>query len=133
MCSLLCSLLFARFICLRMWGRGVLPAALPAPFSATLSPALSVYLRANMGPQGLLVVILPAPFVPHSASLSPATATPRESSPPRCPSPPLLPVWMNVVSFISVVLDFLDVRFFFVSSGCARRRSVSTYAAILVL
>ena len=27
-----------------MWCRGVLPAALPAPFSATLSPALSVYL-----------------------------------------------------------------------------------------
>ena len=32
----------SRFICARMWGRGVLPAALPAPFSATLSPALSV-------------------------------------------------------------------------------------------
>ena len=29
----------------RMWGRGVLPAALPAPLSATLSPALWVYLR----------------------------------------------------------------------------------------
>ena len=27
-------------------------------------------------------------FVPHSASLGPAT--------PQCPSPPLLPVWMNV-------------------------------------
>ena len=27
-----------------MWGRGVLPAALPAPLSATLSPALLVYL-----------------------------------------------------------------------------------------
>ena len=34
----------SRFICARMWGRGVLPAALPAPFSATLSPALWVYL-----------------------------------------------------------------------------------------
>ena len=56
-------------------GRGVLPAALPAPFSATLSPALSVYLCTNVGPQGLLVVRLPAPFVPHSASLGPATAT----------------------------------------------------------
>ena len=30
------------------------------------------------------------------------------------------------------MLDFLAVRFS-VSSGCARRRSVSTYAAILVL
>ena len=35
----------SRFICARMWGRGVLPAALPVPISATLSPALSVYLR----------------------------------------------------------------------------------------
>ena len=34
--------------------------------------------------------------------------------------------------FISLVSDFLAVRFS-VSSGCARRRSVSTYAAILVL
>ena len=31
-------------ICGRMWCRGVLPTALPAPFSATLSPALWVYL-----------------------------------------------------------------------------------------
>ena len=34
----------SRFICVQMWGRGVLPAALPAPFPATLSPALWVYL-----------------------------------------------------------------------------------------
>ena len=34
--------------------------------------------------------------------------------------------------FISLVSDFLTIRFS-VSSGCARRRSVSTYAAILVL
>ena len=57
-----------------MWGRGVLPATLPAPFSTTLSPALSVYLCTHVGPQGLLVVRLPALFVPHSDSLSPATA-----------------------------------------------------------
>ena len=62
------------FICAQMWGWGVLPAALPAPFSATLSPALSVYLCANVGSQGLLVVTLPAPFIPHSTSLGPATA-----------------------------------------------------------
>ena len=41
---LLCSPLFVWFICGRMWGRRVLPAALPAPFSATLNPALWVYL-----------------------------------------------------------------------------------------
>ena len=58
-----------------MWGRGVLPATLPAQFSATLSLALWVYLCVNVGPQGLLVVRLPAPFVPHSASLGPAKAT----------------------------------------------------------
>ena len=34
--------------------------------------------------------------------------------------------------FISLVSDFLAIRFS-VSSGCARRRSVSTYAAILVI
>ena len=63
------------FICVRVWGLGVLPATLPTPFSATLSPALSVYLCANVGLQGLLMVRLPALFVPHSASLGPATAT----------------------------------------------------------
>ena len=65
----------SRFICARVWGGGVLPSSLPALFSATLSPALSVYLCTNVGPQGLLVLGLPAPFVLHSASLSPATAT----------------------------------------------------------
>ena len=44
-----CEVCFAphhssRFLYARMWGHGVLPAALPAPFSATLSPALSGYL-----------------------------------------------------------------------------------------
>ena len=113
-----------------MWGCGVLPAALGAPFSATLSPALWVYLCANAGPQGLLVVRLPAPFVPHSASLGPATATRVLSAPVPISAPPTgLDVYFF---FIYLVLDFLAVRFS-VSSGCARRRSVSTYAAILVL
>ena len=67
--------LSSQFICARVWGLRVLPAALPAPFSATLSPALSVYLCANVGTQALLVVRLPALFIPHSASLGPATAT----------------------------------------------------------
>ena len=77
-----------------MWGLGVLPTAQPAPLSATLSPALLVYLCMNVGPQGLLVVRLPAPFIPHSPSLSPATATRVLST--LVLSPPLLPVWMNV-------------------------------------
>ena len=111
------------FICARVWGHRVLPAALPAPFSATLSLALSVYLCANVGSQSLVVVRLPAPLVPHSASLGPAMATRVLSAPPigldEC------------LFFISLVSDFLAVRFS-VSSGCARRHSVSTYATILV-
>ena len=43
--SLLCSPPFARCICVRMWGSGVLLTALPALLSVTLSPALSVYLH----------------------------------------------------------------------------------------
>ena len=113
-----------------MWGLGMLPTALPAPFSATLSPALSVYLCANVGPQGLPVVRLPAPFVPHSASL--VLPGPHESSPPWLPvsAPPTCRD--ECLFFISVVSDFLAVQFS-ISSGCARRRSVSTYATILVL
>ena len=120
---------FVWFICARMWGRGVLPAALPAPFSATLSLALLVYLCANVGPQGLLVLRLPVPFVPHSASLSPATATRVLSTRVPVSAPPTS---LDECLFsISLVLDFLALQFS-VSSGCARRRSVSTYAAILV-
>ena len=129
-CGLLCSLPFVRFICVRMWGHGVLPATLPAPFSATLSPALSVYLCANVGPQGLPVVRLPAPFVPHSASLGPATATRVLSAQVPLSAPPTS--LDEYLFFISLVSDPLAIRFS-VSSGCARRHSVSTYAAILVL
>ena len=113
-----------------MWGCGVLPTALPAPFSATLSLALSVYLCANVGPQGLLVVRLPALFIPHSASLGPATATRVLSALVPVSAPPTgLDVYFF---FISLVSDFLAIRFS-VISGCERRCSVSTYAAILVL
>ena len=90
-----------------MWGCGVLPAALPAPFSATLSPALSVYLCANVGLQGLLVVRLPAPFVPHSASLGPATATRVLSTPVPISAPPT--GLDECFFFINLVLDFLAV------------------------
>ena len=93
-------------------------------------PFLPVYLCASVGPQGLLVVRLPALFVPHSASLGPATATRVLSAPVPVSAPP---TGLDVCFFfIYLVLDFLAVRFS-VSSGCVRRRSVSTYAAILVL
>ena len=113
-----------------MWCRGVLPAALPAPFSATLSLALSVYLCANVGPQGLLVVRLPVRFVPHFASLGPTAATRVLSTHVPVSA---LPTGLDVCFFfIYLVSDFPAVRLS-VSSGCARRHSVSTYVAILVL
>ena len=114
----------AQFICVGMWGPGVLPTALPAPLSATLSPALLVSLCTNAGPQGLLVVRLPSPFVPHSASLGPAMAARAVYAPPTGLDECLFCIFL--------VLDPLAVRFS-VSSGCVRRRSVSTYATILVL
>ena len=61
---------------------------------------------------------------------------------PGCPSPPLLPVWMNV-SLSPWLSDFHTVRFSVSSDcflflnacrpsfGCARRHSVSIYASIL--
>ena len=82
-----------------------------------------------MGPQGLLVLGLLVPFVPHSASLSPATATRVLSTPVRISAPS--PSVDECLFSIFLVLVPLAVRFS-VSSGCARRRSVSTYAAILV-
>ena len=113
-----------------MWGRGVLPSALPAQFSATLSLALSVYLCANVGPQGLLVVRLPALFIPNSASLGPATTTGVLSTPVPVSAPPT--GLDECLCFISLVSDPLAVPFS-ISSGCVRRCSASTYAAILVL
>ena len=66
-----------------------------------------------------------------------------ESSPPGCPSPPLLLVWMNGSSLSPWLSDFHSV-WFSVSSGCflflncccpsfgcARRHNVSTYASVL--
>ena len=78
----------------------------------------------------MLVLGLPAPFVPHSASLSPATATRVLSIPVPVSAPP---TGLDECLFsIFLVLVPLAVRFS-VSSGCVRRCSVSTYAAILVL
>ena len=86
--------------------------ALCLPHSPPLRVRPSRFICTNVGLQGLLVLGLPAPLVPHSASLSPATAS--ESSPPRCPSPPLLPVWMNVYfvfpwCWTPLLFDFLSV------------------------
>ena len=76
----------------------------------------------------------PPHCLPRSSHTPPVWVPPwqRESSPPQLPvSTP--PTGLDeCLFFISLVLDFLAVRFS-VSSGCARRCSVSTYAAILVL
>ena len=94
-------------------------------WSALLPAVCLVSLCANVGPQGLLVVGLPARTPPVSVPVLP-WATPRLpiSAPPTCLDEGLF--------FISLVSDFLAIQFS-VSSGCARRRSVSTYASILVL
>ena len=63
-------------------------------------------------------------------SPGPATATRVLSTPVPVSAPP---TGLDVrFSFVYLVSDFPAVRFS-VSSGCARKRSVSTYAAILVL
>ena len=71
------------------------------------------------------------PLLSHTLRVS---VLPRqcESTLPRLPvcTPPT--ILDECLFFISLVSNFLAVRFS-VSSGCARRRSVSTYAAILVL
>ena len=83
------------------------PAALPAPFSATLSLSLSVYLCATVGSQGLLVLRLPTPIVPHSASLGPTTATRVLSTPVPVSAPP---TGLDVCFyFIYLLLAFLAV------------------------
>ena len=95
--SLLHSPSFARFICVRMWGPGVLPTALPAPLSATPSPALLVYLHKCRvaGSASAWTACPVCPTLRQSQSrhgnLSPLS--------PSCPSPPLLPIWMLFIFY----------------------------------
>ena len=110
--SLLRSPLFVWFICAGMWGCGVLPAALPAPFSATPRPALSVYL-CECGAAGSASGQTACPVSP---TLSQSGSRQGNVSPlcPGCLSPPLLPIWMNVYFLFpwcrtSLPFDFLSV------------------------
>ena len=112
MLGLLHSPPFVWFICARMWGPGVLPAALPAPFSATLSPALSVYLLECVaaGSASARTACPVSPTLRQSRSCH-SNASPLR---PGCPSPSLLPVWMNVYFLFpwcrtSLLFDFLSV------------------------
>ena len=67
-------------------------------------PFVVVYLCGNVGPQGLLVVRLPAPFVPHSASLGPARATRVLSTPAAHLRPSYQSGWMSIFYFLGVGL-----------------------------
>ena len=89
-----------------MWGCGVLPAALPAPFSTTLSPALLVYLR-ECGAAGSASGQTACPVVPHSASLGPAMATGVLSAPVPVSAPPT--GLDECLCFIYLVSDFLVI------------------------
>ena len=76
-------------------------------WSASLPAVCPVYLCANVGLQGVLVGRLPALFVPHSASLGPATAMRVLSTPVPVSSPP---TGLNECLFCSSwVSDFLAV------------------------
>ena len=103
-------------------------------------PFLPVYLCVNVGLQGLPAAARPALF--HNPppcwvyQLPPCC----ESSPPGCPSPPLLLGWMNVSSLSPWLSDFHTAPFSVSSGwflflnccpsfGCARRHSVSTPAS----
>ena len=78
---------------------------------------LPVYMHANVGlpsPQAATSPALPAATLPALVlQLLPCC----ESSPPGCPSPPLLLVWMNVSSLTPWLSDFHTVLFS-ISSGC---------------
>ena len=105
------------------------PTTLPAPFSATLSPALSVYL-CECGAAGSASGWTVCPIRP---TLRQSWSRQGHMSPLRPVPVSAPPTGLDVCFFfIYFVSDFLAIRFS-VSSGCARRCSVSTYGAILVL
>ena len=70
-------------------------------------PFVPVCLCANVGSQGLPVVRLPAPYIPHSASLGPTTATRVLSSLVPVSAPPTS--LHECFFFIYLVSDFLVV------------------------
>ena len=128
--GLLCSPPFVPvYLCVNVGPRGTT--------RRSACPALH---HSESGPLGLSVrmwghrVCQWSDCLPRSSHTLPILVPPRqrESCPPRLPvSAP--PTGLDeCLFFISLVSDFLAVGFS-VSSGCSRRRSVSTYAAILVL
>ena len=85
----------SRFICVRVWGCGVLPAALPAPFSATLSLALLVYLLecGAAGSASARTACAVRPTLCQSRSR-------HSHASPLCPSARLLPSYPSGLMFV---------------------------------
>ena len=129
-----------------MWSAS-LPAICPVylcasvgPWGATHRSAFPILRHSESGPLGLSArlwgcrVCQWSDCLPRSSHTPPVSVPPRqrESPPPQLPTSAPPTGLDECLFFISLVSDFLAVRFS-VSSGCVRRRSVSTYAAILVL
>ena len=110
------------------------------PQGATRCSACPALRHSESGPLGLSSRMWGRRVCQWSDCLTCSSHTPPVSVPPRqhkssLPWLPLSapPTGLDVCFFfIYLVSNFLAVRFS-VSSGCARRRSVSTYAATLVL
>ena len=100
------------------------------PCSPPLRVRPSQFICTKCGAAGSTSGLTALPRLSHTLPVSVPPRQP-ESSPPQLPvSDP--PTGLDECSFLpSLVSDLLAVRFS-VSSGCSRRRSVSTYAAILV-
>ena len=125
--------------------RGLLhsPPFLPVYLCASVGPrgatCSSACPRSESGPLGLSAHECGAAGSASGQTACPVRPTLRQSQSCQGHLSPLRPVPVSApptgldgsLFFISLVSDFLAVRFS-VSSGCARRRSVSTYAAILV-
>ena len=100
------------YLCVNVGPRDLLPAPLPAPFSATESGPLGLTV-CECGAAGSASGQTACPFRP---TLCQSWSCHGNTSPlrPGCLSPPLLPVWMNV-SFLSPrcrtssMFDFLSV------------------------
>ena len=137
------------FPALELWvaRSALIPAICPVylcasvgPWGATRHSACPILRHSESGPLGLSVPMWSRRVCQWSDCLPCSSHTPPVSVPPwQCESsPPRLPVSApstgldECLFFIYLVSDFLAIRFS-VSSGCARRLSVSTYAAILVL
>ena len=110
------------------------------PWGATRCSSCPVLRHSESGPLGLSVRECGAAGSAHGQTACPVYPTLCQSRSHHSHASPLAPLPVSApptgldecLFFISLVLDFLAIKFS-VSSGCARRRSVSTYAAILVL